>query len=189
MANGFVVVHGAGGREDHAAGMVALGKEVPQIITGNRFDAGWRAKNGAARWLARISGVVHQIKDQVVGTVARARDLLENHFALFLEFVVGEGRILQNVGQDAEGYPFIALEDACEVSGRLQPGGRIEIAADGFDLLGDIPRRARQRALERHVLQKVREAVLRGQFVAGASIHPNSKRGGLKVRHGFGDDD
>ena len=68
-------------------------------------------------------------------------------------------------------------------------GGGIEIAPDRFDLLRDLARGAARRALEGHVLEQVRDAVLVGPLVAAAGADPDAQRGGLQVRHGVGDHD
>jgi len=46
---------------------------------------------------------------------------------------------------------------------------RVEIAAGRLDLLGDIACRATPRALERHMFEKMRQAMLVGSFVARSS--------------------
>src|SRR6202012_4621348 len=67
-------------------------------------------------------------------------------------------------------------------------GAGVEIAADRFDLLDDLTRRAPRRSLERHMLQQMRDTVLIGLFVAAADAGPYPERSGLKVRHRIGDD-
>ena len=69
---------------------------------------------------------------------------------------------------------------------RLGAGRRVEIAAHRLDLLGDLARAAPPRALERHVFEKMRNAVLVAAFVAAAGIDPNAERGGLQMRHRVG---
>ena len=44
------------------------------------------------------------------------------------------------------------------------------------------------RALEGHMLQEMRKAVLAGALVARAGADPDAERGGLEMRHGVGDD-
>ena len=98
--------------------------------------------------------------DKVVGdlvrTVEDGGDLLENDVALALQLLADVGRVENDVGQDVERDPLIALEHTCKVSGVLQAGGGIELSADGLDLLRDGARAAPGRALEGHVLQEMR---------------------------------
>ena len=64
----------------------------------------------------------------------------------------------------------------------------VEIAADRLDLLGDVARRAPPRALERHMFEKMRQAMLVRSFVARSGPDKDAKRGGLKMRHAIGGD-
>ena len=64
----------------------------------------------------------------------------------------------------------------------------VEIAADSLNLLGYVARRAPPRALERHMFEKVRQAVLVGSFVARSGPDKDAERGGLKMRHAIGGD-
>ena len=43
-------------------------------------------------------------------------------------------------------------------------------------------------ALERHVLEQMRDAVLVRPLVAAAGPDPDAERGGLQMRHAVGDD-
>ena len=54
--------------------------------------------------------------------------------------------------------------------------------------LGDLARGAALGALERHVLEQMRDAVLVRQFVAAARADPDAERDGLQMRHAVGDD-
>ena len=65
-------------------------------------------------------------------------------------------------------------------------GEGVEIAADGIHRARDIFGRALRRALEQHVLDEVRDAVLFGGFAPRTGADPDSHRHGTHVRHGFG---
>ena len=60
---------------------------------------------------------------------------------------------------------------------------------DRLDLLGNLARGAPRRALERHVLEQMRDAVLVRPLVAAAGTDPDAERGGLQMRHRVGHDD
>ena len=81
----------------------------------------------------------------------------------------------------------VGLQHAGEIGGGLQAGGGVELAADRLDLLGDVAGAAPLGALERHVLEQVRDAVLVLPLVARAGRHPDAERHGLDVRHVVGD--
>ena len=68
-------------------------------------------------------------------------------------------------------------------------GRGVEVAADGLDLLGDLARGAARGALERHVLEQMRNAVLVGTLVAAAGADPDPERGAFEMRHRVGNDD
>ena len=85
------------------------------------------------------------IEDDVVGRVARLAQLLQHHLALALQFGLLEGRVCENVGDDVERQRHIGLQHAGMEGGLLAAGIGVEIAADRFDLLGDVARAARWR--------------------------------------------
>src|SRR6185295_12414686 len=61
-------------------------------------------------------------------------------------------------------------------------------AADRLDFLGDLARGAPRGALERHVFEEMRDAMLVGAFIAAARSDPDAERGALQMRHCVGDD-
>ena len=70
----------------------------------------------------------------------------------------------------------------------LDRGGRVEVAADRLDLLGDLARACAACALECHVLEQMRDAVLVRPLVTAAGADPDAERGGLQMRHRVGHD-
>ena len=97
---------------------------------------------------------------EIVGRVGDGADLLHDHVLLAQHFVAVEGRLGEDVGKHVERQRHVGLEHARVIGGGLGTGRGVEITADGFDLLGDLPRAAPSRALERHVLEEMRYAVL-----------------------------
>ena len=81
---------------------------------------------------------------------------------------------------NVERQRHVGLEHARIIGGGLRAGRGIEIAADGLDFLDDLPRAAPARALERHVLEKMRNAVLVEAFVAAAGVDPDAERRGSR---------
>ncbi len=100
-----------------------------------------------------------------------------------------EARMRQDVGEHVEPERDVGLEHAGVIGGHLDAGAGIEVAADRLDLLGDLARGAARRALERHVLEEMRDAVLVRRFVAAAAPDPDAERSGLQMRHRIGDHD
>ena len=128
------------------------------------------------------------LEDEIVGRVGDGADLLDDDVLLAREFVAVEGRLGQDVGEHVERERHVGLEHAGVIGRVLGAGRGVEIAADRLDLLGDLPRGAPPRALERHVLEEMRDAVLVAPFVAAAGIDPDAERGGLEMRHRVGHD-
>ena len=64
----------------------------------------------------------------------------------------------------------------------------VELAADRIHLLRDVLCRAGGRALEEHVLDKVRDAGVLARLVARAAREPDADRHRSDVRHRLGDE-
>ena len=125
------------------------------------------------------------LEDEIVRRVGDRADLLDDDVLLARQFRV-ESRLGQNVGQHVERERHVGLEHARVVSGALGAGRGIEIAAHRLDLLGDLARRAPPRALERHMFEEMRNAVLVVMLVAAAGSDPNAERRRLEMRHRVG---
>ena len=119
------------------------------------------------------------VEDDVVGRVVGLADLLQDHGALALHLLGLEGRVLQDVGEDVERQRHILLEHLGVIGRALARGIGVEVAADRLDLLGDGERAAPLGALERHMLEKVRDAVDLGWLVPGPDIDPDAERDGV----------
>jgi hypothetical protein len=61
------------------------------------------------------------------------------------------------------------------------------VPAHGLDLLGDVAGAAALGALERHVLEEMREAVDLRRLVAGADANPDAQGHGFDPLHGLAD--
>jgi hypothetical protein len=99
-------------------------------------------------------------------------DFLQDHRALAFQLGFLEGRVLQDVGEDVEREGDILLQHLGVVGGAFARGIGVEMAADRLDLLGDGERAAPFGALERHVLEKMGDAVDLGRLMPGADIDP-----------------
>ena len=128
------------------------------------------------------------LENQIVGRVGDGADLLNDDVLLAQQLVAVEGRLGQDVGEHVERQRHVGLEHARIIGGVLGAGRGIEIAADRLDFLGDLPRAAPPRALERHVFEEMRDAVLVAAFVAAAGIDPDAERSRLEMRHRVGHD-
>jgi hypothetical protein len=128
------------------------------------------------------------LEHDVVGRILRGADLLHDHALLALQFIRHKGGIGENVRQHVQRQRHVGLHDAGVIGRGLGGGAGIEIAADRLDFLDDFARRAPRGALERHMFEQMRDAVLVRLFVAAADTGPDAECGGLQMRHGIGDD-
>ena len=122
------------------------------------------------------------------GVSSRGADLLHDDVLLAREFFRLEGRIGEDVGEHIERERHVGAQHARVIGRGLDAGRRIEVAADRLDLLGDLARGAVRGALERHVLEEMRDAVLVRVLVAAAGADPDAERGAFQMRHRVGDD-
>ena len=128
------------------------------------------------------------VEDDVVGRIVGLADLLQDHATLALHLVRIEGRMGQDVADDVGPQRHVLLQHLYVISGLLTRRVGVDMAADILDLLGDRHRRALFGALERHMLEEMRGAVLAGVLVAGAGGDVGAERDGLDAVHPFADD-
>ena len=120
------------------------------------------------------------LEDQIVRRIGHRADLLDDDVLLARQFHAVESGLGQNVGEHVERQRHVVLEHARIVGGAFGAGRGVQIAADRLDLLGDLTGRAPPRALERHMLEEMRNAVLVMKFVAAAGSDPYAERCRLK---------
>ncbi len=123
----------------------------------------------------------------VVGIVACGADLLHDHLLLAGQFILVEGRILQDIGQDIGRQHHVILEHAGKIAGMLDGGRRVEISPDILDGLGNLKGRPGTGTLERHVFEQVRDAMLGLALGPCTGLHPHAQRGALQMRHVIGE--
>ena len=151
-------------------------------------DAGLGAEHRAAHRLAGEGGFLEMVEDDVVRRVVGLADLLQDHAALALQLVGGEGAVGQDVADDVGAEGEVLLQQLDVVGGLLARGVGVDVAADILDRLGDLGRGAPLGALEGHVLEEMRDAVLGLGLVAGAGGDIGAEGDGLDPVHGLGDD-
>ena len=188
LGDDHLVIDRAGGRDHHVGRAVVAREIAAQAARVERAHRLRRAEDRAADRLVRERHLLQVLEDQVVGRVLGRADLLHDDVLLARELFRLEGRIGEDVGQHVERERHVGAQHARIVGGAFDAGRGVEVAADRLDLLGDLPRGAPRRALERHVLEQMRDAVLVGVLVAAAGADPHAERGALQMRHGVGDD-
>ncbi len=147
-----------------------------------------RAQHRPPHRLVGKGALLEIIEDDVVGRVVGLADLLQDDGALAFELGRVEGRVLQDVGEDVERERHVLLQHLGVIGRALARGIGVEVAADRLDLLGDGAGAAPLGALERHVLEKMRDAVDLRRLVPGADIDPQPERDRVHRIDAVGDD-
>ncbi len=147
-----------------------------------------RAEQRTSHRLVGIAEFVEMLEHDIVGRILRRADFLLDDALLALELFGIETRIGEDIAQHLERERHVRLHHPRIIGRGLDAGGGIEIAADRLDLLGDLARGSRRGALERHVLEQMRNAMLVGLLVAASNPGPYAERSRLQMRHGVGDD-
>src|SRR5262249_21081501 len=141
------------------------------------------SQDGAPDRLTCEGDLLQPVPDEIIRRILGSSDLLYDHILLASELLGIECRIGENIGQYVERERNVRPQYARVVRGGFDRSGRIEIAADRFDLFRDLPGAAPRRALERHMLEQMGDAVLIRPLVAAAGTDPHAERGGLEMRH------
>ena len=125
--------------------------------------------------------------DQVIRAVRLHLDLFQNHALFLLDVLFAEQRVQHQVRQDVEGQREVLVQHLGVEAHQFLGGEGVQVAADGIHRARDVFGRAVRGALEQHVLDEVRDAVLLGRLAARAGADPHPHRDRAHVRHGFGD--
>ena len=128
---------------------------------------------------------VQVVEQHLLHLLLHLLHLAQDHAALALDVGLLQRGVLQDVGQNVHRLGHVLLEHLGVVRGLLARRVRVEVAAHVFNLLLQPSRRALGGALERHVLQEMRRAVVRGGLVTRPGVDPNPHGRGLGVRRGL----
>ena len=177
------VIDRAGRRNDHVGRPIVARQVAGDAFPIKRPHRRGCTKDGTADRLIWKCRGLQAVPDQIVRRVFGGADFLDDHVLLALQFVRIECRIGQDVGEHIQRQRHVGLEHARIVGGGFDRGRGIEIAADRLDILGDLTRGPPRGALERHVLEQMRNAMLVRLLVAAAGADPDAERSGLQMRH------
>ena len=153
-----------------------------------RGDALARAENRAADRLIRPCRRGQEIEHEVVGRVFDGADFLHDDVFFSRELLGIELAVGDDVGEHVHREVDVLAQHMGEITGLFGACFRVEIAADVLDRLGDLARVASARALERHVLEQVRQTVLLQGLVSRSRADEDAERGRAQVRARIGDD-
>ena len=170
-----VVVLEVADRHHHEVpGDVGVLEVLRERLASERVHAVGRAENGAAERMAAPEAFRENLVDQIVGGVLDHLDLFEDDLLLFLDVVLGHQRVADQVGENFDRERQVLIEHLEVIAGVFLGGKGIDLPADRIHLLRDFFRRPGGRALEEHVLDKVRDAHAFRRFVPRAAREPDA---------------
>src|SRR6185437_8217179 len=187
-AHDMIVLDRAGGGDDCRARAIAAVEIAVDRRPVEGPDAFPRAEDRPADRLIRPSGRGEEIEHQVVGRVVDRPDLLDDDILFPFELVGIERAVGEEVADHVERESGVAPQNPSEVARPLDPGLRVEVAPDILDRLRDLAGASPAGALERHVLDEMREPVLARALVAGSCCDEDSDRRRLHMGAGLDDD-
>jgi hypothetical protein len=127
--------------------------------------------------------------DQIVGIVLVHLDLFQNDAALAQDVFIVEDRVQNQVGENVERSGDMLIENLEIEADGFFARECVQVSTDGVDFARDILRRARLRALEDHVFDKMRDAIHFRQLMPRASPDPHTHGDRPDVLHALGQDD
>jgi len=129
-----------------------------------------------------------QIVQVVFRIVLDHADFLQHDLFLFGHLPGIKAGVVEDVRQQLDPLADMLVQNLRVERGPLPRGEGVELAAERVDLARNGLGRAAARALENHMLDKVREAFLTGLLVPRADIHPNADRDRPHRGYPLGDD-
>ena len=184
-----VVVQIPGRGKDHIAAMEAVAVIAHQAVLVESGHRRGRSQNRPAERMAFPEGLRKQLMHQHIRIVLVDLDLFQNHPALALDVGRGEDGIEHQVGQHIQSNGHMLGQRLHVEADGLLAGEGVQVAADRIHLAGDVLRRARARALEEHMLDKVRDAVGLRRLAARAAFDPHSHGHRTHILHALGQHD
>src|SRR5207247_10419751 len=145
-------------------------------------------ENRAAERVLRPETARENFVKKIFWIVEVHLDFFEDHLALFLHIFGIKFRAKDQVRDDVKGDGQVLVKNFGIEANLFLGSEGVEHAADGIHFAGDGFSGAALRALENHMLHEVGQAVLLGDFAAGAVAHPDAHGYGAHVRHGLSDD-
>ncbi|CKR80392.1 Uncharacterised protein [Mycobacterium tuberculosis] len=182
-----VVIHIAGGRDDHP--LRGIAPQVKRLQLSPRHHRhGLRAADHRAtdRVVAEQRRQEH-VRQGVLGVVVAHRDLLEDDVTFHLDIVGGTAAVEHHIGDQVDGQRQVAAEHVGVVAGVLLGGECVQFPAHRVHRLRNVHGRAGGRRLEQQMLKEVRRPGHRGAFVARSDADPHPDRRGVHRGQEFGD--
>ena len=184
----MIVFDRAGGGDNRGAGAVAPAEIAVDRVPVEGTDALPRAEDRPADRLVRPGGSGEEIEHPVVRRILDGPDFLDDDVLFSFELIGVKRALGENVADHVQRQTGVDPENAGEIAGPLNPGLRVEVAAHVLDRLGDVAGASAPRALERHVLDEMRQPVLAGALEPCAGGDEYADRRRLQMAGRLGDD-
>mmetsp|Transcript_14457 Transcript_14457/g.34858 ORF Transcript_14457/g.34858 Transcript_14457/m.34858 type:complete len:230 (+) Transcript_14457:714-1403(+) len=182
------MIHGPRPRNHHLRCQVMSIDVLPQIIPSQRAYILFRSQYRASQPRSLECRPMQMIQHQLLVLLIHLLHLPQYHVPLAIDRLRIQPRPQQYIRQYIHRPRHVLLEHLRKIHGLLPRGVRVEMPAHVLDL--DLQRVLRPygRALEGHVLEEVRGAVVVSGLVAGAGVDPHAYRGGVGAENCFGGD-
>ncbi len=177
-----VGVDRAGHADDQVGAAVLARDVVEQLGAADALDQRARADHRLRRRVQAEAGVVEQPVGGVHRVVLDLGEFVQQHLALALELVGGEGRRAHDVGQHRDEVQRMPGQPAHLERGVVLVGMREHLGAQALGVEVDAVRVACGRALERHMLDDMADPGQRARLVRAAAAHEDAGAGGGQVR-------
>ena len=175
------VVDVAGGRDDHVRRGIVGAEVAEEVVARDALDEARAAEDRPPERLLREGLQVELVLRDRLGVVGGVTELLQDHLPLAVDLLGGEGRAADHVGEHVERDRHVLGEQHRVVGGVVLGGVGVHRRAHPLDLERDAPRVAGLGALERHVLEEMRDAVQVRGLVARADAHERADRRGAEA--------
>src|SRR3984957_8428640 len=184
----MIVFDRPGGSHDGGAGAVAATQIKIDPRPVERPDALPRAQDRPADRRGRPRGRREEIEHQVVRRIFDRPDFLDDNILLSFKLLRGECALGEKIANDVKHELRIARQNPGEITRPFNAGLCVKVAAYVFYRLGDFAGVSTARALERHMLDEMREPVLARPLVARSRLDEHADRRGLEMRRRLGYD-
>mmetsp|Transcript_12665 Transcript_12665/g.15988 ORF Transcript_12665/g.15988 Transcript_12665/m.15988 type:complete len:228 (+) Transcript_12665:844-1527(+) len=182
------MIHSSGTCNHHSAAGIMGRNIITQVLLGQRTNILFGAQNCTTQSRPLKSSRVQMIQHQLLLLLINLTHLSQNDISLPLNRPLVQLRMEQNVAQNLHPPLHILLKHLHEINCLLATGISVQMPPHILNLHLQLLLRPFVRTLERHMLQKMSGAIVRGRFVTGPGVDPHADRGGGGVGDGFGRD-
>src|SRR6266571_4071961 len=174
-------------RDNHLRGSVMPGPERQQRGPAERFDGSDFPEHGPSQRVGAEGILGVQVMEVILRVVFDHPDLFQHHLLLLGHFSGVKPGMVEDVREQVEALRQVLVQNLGVEGGALPGRKGIELPAERVDLPRDGLGGAPPSALEDHVLDEVREALLARLLIARADIHPDPDRDRPHRRYPLGD--